>query len=98
MKTWHVVLLVSAVVLVGVVVLMKSQQAKATPVNTSQGFPLGSVIGLASTALPSLLNAFKGSGNPYTHEGTYQTGITPIQSGNTLTDPNTGSVLVYGTD
>lgn len=98
MKTWHVVLLVSAVVLVGVVVLMKSQQAKANPVNTSPSNPLGSALGLAAVALPSILNAFKSSGNPYKNEGTYQTGINPVVSGNTLTDPNTGSTLVYGTD
>jgi hypothetical protein len=98
LKTWHVVLLVSAVALVGVVILMKSAQAKATPVNTSFNNPLASGIGLAVTALPSIMNLFKDSGNPYKNEGTYQTGIVPIQSGNTLTDPNTGSVLVYGTD
>lgn len=102
MKSWQVVLLVSAVVLVGVVVLMKAQQPKATPVNTSFGAPAGTAIGLASAALPSIINLFKSSGNPasYTREGTYRDDITPVEGkgGYTLVDPNTGSTLVYGTD
>ena len=97
MKAWEV-LLIGGAVLFGVVLLMKAMQPKATPVNSSFGTPTGSLLGLATTALPGIVNAFKPSGQYYPNAGTYQTGIVPVEVGNTLQDPNTGSTLVYGTD
>jgi hypothetical protein len=99
LKSWQVILIVGAVVLVGAVLIMKTQTPKATPVNSSFGLPTGSLIGLASAAIPSIIGAFSkpsGSGN-YGNDNTYQTGITPVVSGNTLVDPNTGKTLDYGT-
>ena len=98
MKTWQVVLIVGAVVLVGAVLIMKAQQPKANPLNSSFGAPVGTAIGLAATAFPSILNVFKssGDGGTYGNDNTYQTGINPVVSGNTLVDPNTGKTLDYG--
>jgi hypothetical protein len=99
MKSWQLVLIVGAVVLVGAVLIMKTQQPKATPINSSFGAPVGSLIGLASAAIPSIIGAFnKPSGDGgYGNDKTYQTGIVPVISGNTLVDPNTGKTLDYGT-
>lgn len=101
MKTWQVVLVVGAVVLIGAVLIMKAQTPKANPLNSAFGTPTGSQIGLAAAAgLGGLLGTLlKPSGNPAPiNQGTYQVGINPVVTGNTLTDPNTGKELVYGTD
>jgi hypothetical protein len=97
-KTWHVVLIVGAVAGLGIILLM-SQQAKATTANSSKGTSAFSAQGLAALVGVglSVYDRFGGSDTPK-NEGTYQTGFVPIQKGNTLEDPNTGRTLVYGTD
>ena len=99
MKTWHVVLIVGAIAGLGLILLM-SQQAKATTKNASTGTSGLSAQGLAALVGVglSVYDRFGGSSGGIKDEGTYQTGFIPVQSGNTLTDPNTGKTLVYGTD
>ena len=104
MKTWQV-LLVGGGLLIAVVLIMKAAMPKAMPVNSSFATPGTAVNGLAAGIggfLAGIASRPTAGGFGTTvvvpNEGTYNTGFVPIQSGNTLADPNTGKILVYGTD
>lgn len=101
MKVWQV-LLVGGGVLVAAMVLMKMSQPKAKPVNSSFGMPSSAINGLAA-GIGGLFSAFASrqsstSSVVVPNEGTYNTSFIPNLTGNTLTDPNTGNTLIYGTD
>lgn len=104
MKTWEVVLF-GGIVLVGAVVLMKAARPKATPVNSSFAAPSTAINGLAAgiggflAGLASKPTAGGFGTTVVPNEGTYNPNTSmDIITGNTLTDPNTGKTLVYGTD
>lgn len=101
MKTWQIVLIVGGVVIVGALVLMKAQTPKANPVNSSFPTPNTAINGLGAAigGFIAQIGQNKPPQTPYfPNQGTYQTGFVPVQSGNTLVDPNTGSALNFGTD
>jgi hypothetical protein len=103
MKVWEVVI-IGGVILVAAMVVMKASSPKAMPVNSSFGAPGTAINGLAAGIgglLAGLASRPTASGFGTTvvpNEGTYGTGYGDIITGNTLTDPNTGKTLIYGTD
>lgn len=101
MKTWHLVVLAGVGFVIVIAVLNASQtQRQLAYVQNQQGSNLNPLLNLGASIFNFAGQAFKPqppSSAYYPNQGTYNTGG-GVVSGNTLTDPNTGKELTYGTD